>query len=207
MKKHFLAVLAILSFAVATPAFAEGENMLQAGVSAGSISVKGSPISVNAKTETGANIMYARQIQSIPHTEFTLGLSQQRYKIGMGGSDLNGGPSCTTASATGRYRFMDTNESMAVVYVGGGLYTTSCDSASYAGGILATQSANMAGPVAEIGVRVPFSNHKYYVDLNARQYYGSTGDVRLEVASVHVPVTNIQFRNPTAIIIAFGGTF
>lgn len=199
----FLAIFALPAMAV------EPDNRFQAGFVMGNMSVGGSPIDVGSNTETGGSLVYIRNISDyVPNAEVTLGLSRQKHTLSMGGGDLGGGVDSTTASATARYRFLEEGDkSPATCYVGLGGHATSFNSGSYMGGGLRTSSGTMTGAVAEIGTRISLSNRRYYVDVNARQYFGSTGNIRLETTVGNALVTNVNYKDISVVVLSFGGTF
>lgn len=202
MKKFMIAALAMIL--LATQARADG-NGIEIGVMTGDASVSSSPItSVGLTAGAGVGARFVMPIPGQTNVEFTLGLSQRKYSMSMAGIDLGGGPDSTSVSATVRYR-VDANEHFRP-YVGAGLHNTSFDSSSLMSGGLKMASANIAGFVAEVGARMPFESG-FYIDLNARQYLGSTGDLRLETSVGNALLTRVDIKNPTAVAVSVGKTF
>ncbi len=208
MKKVLIVVLIAVAFISPSIAISAEQNRIQVGVVVGNTSVGGSPISVNSDSNTGASLMYIRDTaEFLDKTEVALGFARQSHSFGMSG-DLGGGPDTTTASIAGRYRFLEESESPHFVpYAELGFHTTSVSSANYMNGTLRTPSATMNGTLAGLGVRVPFSDKKYYVDLGVRQYFGGTGDIRLETTTGGALATRLNMKDVTAFTLSVGGTF
>lgn len=202
MKKFMIVMFAM--FLSATQAMADG-NSIEIGVMSGGASVSSSPItSVSLSAGSGVGARFVMPMPGQTNVEFTIGLSQRKYSMSMAGVDLGGGPDSTMVSATVRYR-IDANEHFKP-YVGGGLHNTSFDSSSLMSGGLKMASANISGFVAEVGARMPFESG-FYIDLNARQYLGSTGDLRLETTVGNALLTRVDIKNPTAVTLSVGKSF
>lgn len=208
-KSHFFAVLVSIGvlLVASQAAAAEEKYSVQIGVVADDISISGSPINADVKSNSasGANITFVYRDPLYPMAEYTVGLSKSKYDIGLvGASSVKLAQDCAAVSATARYRIADVQNNSPVFYVGGGLHSASCDSST--GSSLKMQSYGMAGLVAEAGVRVNF-DRRIYGDLNIRQYFGSTSDLRMETASGNALLTRVQMRDPTAITLSVGMKF
>lgn len=203
MKKSIFVALAALLFA--TQAMAEGDKHIEVGIMSGGASISGSPITDFGLTaDTGKGVRFIGLVPGQTNVEYTLGLSQRKYNISMAGVNLGGGPESTTFSGTVRYR-VDANEYVKP-YAGVGVHNTNFDTSSLASGNLKLGSANVVGAVAEIGVTVPFKSG-FYVDLNARQYFGAAKDLRLETSIGNALLTKVTFKDPTSVMLSVGTSF
>lgn len=206
VRSSLFVILAIF----ALPAMAvEPDNRFQAGVGVVNVTAGGSPIDVGANARLGGSLVYVRNTtEYLPKSEVALALTRQEHTLNMGGGTLGGGVDSTTASATIRYRIVEEGDaSFATSYVGAGGHMTNFSAGSYQWGALKTATATMAGAVLEIGARIPLGNKKYYIDGNARQYFGSTGKMRLETTVGNALATNVDFKDMSTFMLSFGGTF
>lgn len=214
MKKFVIAVLATLSL-LATQAFAGEDKRIEVSVMSGNAGVSGSPISdIGLDASTGTGIRFIGDIPDYTGWQYTVGLSQRKYNIVMGGVSLDGGPDSTTVDATVRRSFdFSVGEYSARAYLGGGLHNTDLSSTSLANGVLSLNSASITGVVTEVGVEVPFKKGVHpildnmYVGLSARQYYGEAKDMKLELAGFGLLVNTLSIKDPVTYSFSIGKSF